>query len=619
MLTAPEDLDIARYIDENPDGRFESVLTRDTRRRVFFHLSPIRESLLNWYPFVKGADILELNAGFGALTGLLCTHGRVTAVQPDTFRARAIKMRAPGAKVVETAMPRQRFDYIIDMDPADFSEAAFKNKANMLNPNGRLLMAFQNPLGVNYWLGGRGFHSGKRYDAAAFSRAETAAPGFRVLKWYYPLPDHWFAREIYSQNFLPNQALNSRGRFHSMNRPFVSADVSVIYGNIIRAGLFEQLTGSFLLEAGLSGVCDVDFAALTTYRKPAGRFATTVHRGGFAKKTALSPEGAANIKRIKQNHDDLVKHGVNTLALSFNCEALIMPRINRETLADYWKRLRLEGRLDENEFIRIFDRVREAILKSSGYDPPGSSGWSETLGAVQHRAYPELVPANCFYSPDTGELLFFDQEFAYERYPVNFVIGRAILSIRYYGLPQELLQTLIKRYNLTECWEQIEAETLRIYNEIFNPAENAIFESAYAEKPYVTYADSDAGDAAFRLTELGVKRAAVYGYGKRGRILYKALDDAGIETLTVDRNGTADYISVSDIKENIELILVSILDNAEGIVSELRLQTPYPVYALTEFLAPASDVYGASSKINDHTGEPAWIRTSAIRKPVWKV
>ena len=41
-----------------------------------YHLSPIRHNLLKWYPFGPRDTVLEVGAGCGALTGILCQKPR---------------------------------------------------------------------------------------------------------------------------------------------------------------------------------------------------------------------------------------------------------------------------------------------------------------------------------------------------------------------------------------------------------------------------------------------------------------------------------------------------------------------------------------------------------------
>ena len=86
--------DIRAYIENHPDGDFSHVLAEDDRWQVFYHLSDMRTSILNWYEWKKDASILEVGGEFGALTGLLCEHAaHVTTVEYGLFKAEAICRR----------------------------------------------------------------------------------------------------------------------------------------------------------------------------------------------------------------------------------------------------------------------------------------------------------------------------------------------------------------------------------------------------------------------------------------------------------------------------------------------------------------------------------------------
>ena len=61
----------------------------DNRWPVVYHFSHLRHNILNWYPFKSDAKILEVGAGCGALTGLLCDKAaHVTALELTKIRAR---------------------------------------------------------------------------------------------------------------------------------------------------------------------------------------------------------------------------------------------------------------------------------------------------------------------------------------------------------------------------------------------------------------------------------------------------------------------------------------------------------------------------------------------------
>lgn len=69
-------LDICR------ENRQEEVLRTSNNWAILYHLSDIRENLLDWYPFTKQDDILEIGSGCGAITGLLSKKaGTVTCIE----------------------------------------------------------------------------------------------------------------------------------------------------------------------------------------------------------------------------------------------------------------------------------------------------------------------------------------------------------------------------------------------------------------------------------------------------------------------------------------------------------------------------------------------------------
>ena len=62
--------ELLSIVSENED--FTEILKNDDRWPILYHLSPIRENLLEWYDYKKDASILEIGAGCGAVTGAFC-------------------------------------------------------------------------------------------------------------------------------------------------------------------------------------------------------------------------------------------------------------------------------------------------------------------------------------------------------------------------------------------------------------------------------------------------------------------------------------------------------------------------------------------------------------------
>jgi hypothetical protein len=72
-----------------------------------------------------------------------------------------------------------------------------------------------------------------------------------------------------------------------------------------------------------------------------------------------------------------------------------MKRLDLPTLWDYWTSRLSAGEFDEDELLAHYDKLRDAIYAA----------------AKEGGCYWELVPANCFYNPEHGEITFFDQEY----------------------------------------------------------------------------------------------------------------------------------------------------------------------------------------------------------------
>jgi len=76
-------LDLVRNI---PPEAYEKL--ENAEWPVFYHLSPLRENILNRYPFKRDATILEVGSGSGAITGLLCRRAKsVVSVELTKVRA----------------------------------------------------------------------------------------------------------------------------------------------------------------------------------------------------------------------------------------------------------------------------------------------------------------------------------------------------------------------------------------------------------------------------------------------------------------------------------------------------------------------------------------------------
>jgi hypothetical protein len=302
-----------------------------------------------------------------------------------------------------------------------------------------------------------------RLDRAGF------VPG--ALKWYYPLADHWLTTEVYSDAYPPDEFLNQRFVPYLDSDPHRRFDENPLLREAIRNGAFSFRCGAYLLEARRDGAdppCAVDYAAVTAYRAADRRFATTLNNDGRAYKQPLSPRAAKGIERIATNHATLRGCGVNALACTVERNErgtafLAMPRVELPTLLDYWASRLVRGLWDDDEVVRLYDRLRRDIHRASA---SGSCFW-------------EMVPANCFHNAARAgteeELVYFDQEFSTEGVDPDFALARAVSGLRYAPLlsdhpaPQGLYRQLLQRYGLIDARRDLvkALEAADTYREVF--------------------------------------------------------------------------------------------------------------------------------------------------------
>lgn len=496
------------YIEAASTGYFDEELEKENSLEVFLQLSEFRKGLFSWYDFKSGAEILEIGAGFGALTGLLCEKAEhVTVIEPSVFRARNLKKRYKEILNLDIYIEdvrdielQKRFDYIIltgvleTVGDGESTQKIYvnylKKLAFMLKEKGKFLISVDNRYGLKYFCGAREPYTHKPFAGIrnypngtkgySFSRQELVdilnGAGLKEFKFYYPLPDYKLPQIIYSENYLPENNIRERLIPYYEDASTLVVNEKLLYDDIVQNGVFEFFANSFLVECGKSDdFCQVDYATVSTDRGKERGFATKVYSDGKVKKTPLYAEGRESAKSFIGNMEDLNKHGILTVTCKMEAEDIIMPYIQEKTLSNYIKEL---VAVNQNMFLQMFDRLYDCIIKSSELVSQEENAlkkrWKITddldWGPVLKKAYIELIPLNCFYLED-GNFLFFDQEFVRENYPAKYVLYRAIKYVYCFTPDAEKyvpIQLLKDKFNMNAAWEYFRKEEELFLEEVRN-------------------------------------------------------------------------------------------------------------------------------------------------------
>lgn len=271
--------DLLQLITEEPD--VEKIIASDNRWPVLYHFSPVRWNILEWYPFREGANVLEIGAGCGAISGVLCKNCRqVTSVDLSKRRSMINATRNQQCDNLTIMVGnfndvalQEKYDYITLIGVLEYAGyytdanepfvAFLKKISDYLKPDGKLLIAIENKFGLKYWAGAREDHTGGFFDGlegyiGTESRVRTfskealakiiADAGYSRSEFYYPFPDYKFPTQIFSDAYLPKEDdLNLSLDVYDNSRMFLMNE-NRVYAELLKEGKFDFFANSFFVE-----------------------------------------------------------------------------------------------------------------------------------------------------------------------------------------------------------------------------------------------------------------------------------------------------------------------------------------------------------------------------------
>ena len=492
---------IIRLIAENEPEDYVQAIAGNYSWSTYYHLSHIRQNILNWYPFEPDSSVLEIGCGMGAITGMLCDRCRdVTAVELSRRRAAATLLRCRDKDNLEIIVGNineivfdRRFDYITLIGVLEYQGSYtdtenpyldfLKKVKSLLKPEGKLLIAIENQYGLKYWCGAREDHTGIPFEGMnqytvssrkvrTFSKAGldelVRESGFAQVYFYYPMPDYKLPTVIYSQEYLPRDSnMFNMQYYYAPDDSTLVAQEGKIYADLIRNRVFEFFANSFLIECTDQGSTgDVTFASLSSKRFPEYRIGTRFTARGTVEKFALSDsKGQAHIQEIPDNENALKQRGLKVWTSRQKESVLETEYFDAPTLEETL--LEAYRRKDGDDIRGLWNRIYREILQSS----PEVS-WEENLiytfdlgivpqpgkyGPILETGYLDMIPRNAFYKDK--EIYWFDQEWKLEHVPAGFVLYRAILQFycSYEEANQALPLTKIAReFGLAPLWKDFQ-------------------------------------------------------------------------------------------------------------------------------------------------------------------
>ena len=355
---------------------------------VVYHLSHLRENIINWYPIGKNQTVLEIGAGCGAITRALCRRAKhVVSVELSKKRAQINFHRNIDVDNLTIYVGNQndidfdeKFDYVILNGVFEYAISftegpdpyrAFLEKArSFLKEDGKLLIAIENRLGLKYFTGSAEDHTGNYFvglnqypgnnTVRTFSKSEWIqlldSCGLKY-KFYYPYPDYKFPVEIFTDKTLVRQGYG-KGYFNLEKNRYGWLQEQDLAKTLVKEGVMSSFANSFLLEiSAKENFAAIDYCKISCDRKKNTRVVTVIAHDAdntWVEKQAANEDTILHIKQLYKNSIVPLTDYVRNLPGRYEDDKVIFPFVCAATFSD-----KLLFLLGNNEIDKVKEEVRD--------------------------------------------------------------------------------------------------------------------------------------------------------------------------------------------------------------------------------------------------------------------
>lgn len=354
-------LDLSKYPGEDyySDGDVEEELLRIARdlspveyprvieeRKswpILYHLSPLRENIVEWIPMDKSAKVLEVGSGCGAITGALARKaGSVTCVDLSKKRSLInayrhgecdnVTIHVGNFKDIEPDLPAD-YDYICLIGVFEYGRGyiggntPYADFLRILLPHlkkdGRIIIAIENKYGMKYFAGCQEDHLGTYFSgienyeedgsARTFSRKGLEKIfdqcGVKEYHFYYPYPDYKFMTTLYSDSRLPGKGeLTDNLRNFDRDRMLLFSERAAFDG-VLEEELFPVFANSYVAVIGADFACQ--YAKYSNDRAAEYAIRTEIGRDGagkfYVRKYPLTEAAEEHVRGMAVAYEKLLK------------------------------------------------------------------------------------------------------------------------------------------------------------------------------------------------------------------------------------------------------------------------------------------------------------------------
>ena len=427
---------LLKVAEENDPASFRKVIEGKDEWAYLYHLSPVRENIVSWLPIKKDEKVLEVGSGMGAICGELCKlAGTVDTVDLSLKRSKVnanrnkdkdnLCIKVGNFTDIEPDLNNDYdwimligvFEYAISYIHTDSPfEDFLKILKKHLKPNGRLVIAIENRIGLKYFAGCKEDHTNGFFDGIesyvnggqvrTFSKTGLEnilkSIGINEYYFYYPYPDYKLPNTIFSEKRLPKTGeCKDNIRNFDQDRILLFDETNAFDG-MIKEDLFPMFSNSFEVIIGpdvnveyakYSEERDDRFCTATIISSKEGlhndeKLADSLHNAeecqiGLHKndhdflqkvitKRAIFDAGKAHIGNINKAYSELCKRyegsdiNINkVLSFDDNKGEISFEYVSGDTLEDLLDELVEKN--DKENFLKLFNRYKEVVSYNASY------------------------------------------------------------------------------------------------------------------------------------------------------------------------------------------------------------------------------------------------------------
>lgn len=401
---ASEDELLSIVQNTQPD-RYQEEIQKRRSWEILYHLSDLRENIVEWLPIDKKSKVLEVGSGCGAVTGSLARRaGSVTCVELSKKRSQInayrhkdcgnVTIHLGNFQDIEPALPTD-FDYIFLIGVFEYGKSYigsdtpfsdfYKIVKKHVRQGGRIVIAIENKMGLKYWAGCREDHLGtffsglEDYPEGGAARTFTRKGLEKILRecreeqihFYYPYPDYKFMTMAYSDRYLPKVGELSNNLRNFDRDRMLLFDEKKVFDMLVREGLFPLFSNSYLVVTGEA--LPTVYTRFSNDRAKHLCIRTDIGEGDggkkYVRKLAANHEAAGHIRQLCKNYPLFEARfagsglSVNRLEEKYTPEGEAYAELEFLEGADTLEELLDEclAKRDEDGFRALFERYQRAV------------------------------------------------------------------------------------------------------------------------------------------------------------------------------------------------------------------------------------------------------------------